>query len=48
MSAIVKAFNNDMPAYFDLINENETNETPEQVENRIFNKINEYNGGDDI
>lgn len=49
MSILVKKFDEDIPPFYDLIQDKETiNETPEQVKNRIFDRINKHNGGDDL
>lgn len=44
MSKLTQSLVKDMPPYLDMI-EQKPSEDPEQVKSRIFERINNYNGG---
>lgn len=48
MAKLTNVYYPDLPEYFDLIGFNVSRETPQEATNRLIEKINKQNGGDDL
>lgn len=49
ISKLVNVYYPDMPEYYDIVSgKNVSRETPQEATNRLIEKINKQNGGDDL